>query len=118
MKKLALLLLLVPALLALAARAADRQPGFSRSRWLEEQQAWGARTSENLVPENPQRLKAFLDRLARAKPPSTGIPKGVIRVSGDILAPAGGAAQAETETEPFFAIDPENPKHLLAVYQE
>ncbi|HEY4575298.1 MAG TPA: sialidase family protein [Thermoanaerobaculia bacterium] len=118
MKKLTLLLLLVPALLTLTGAAADRQPGFSRTRWLEEQQAWGARTSENLVPENPQRLKAFLDRLARAKPPSTGIPKGVIRVSGDILAPAGGAAQAETETEPFFAIDPENPKHLLAVYQE
>src|SRR5215467_3242070 len=118
MKKLPLLFLLVPALLALAAWAADRQPGFSRTRWLEEQQAWGARTSENLVPENPQRLKAFLDQLARTKPPSTGIPKGVIRVSGDILAPDGGIAQAETETEPFFAIDPENPKHLLAVYQE
>jgi len=118
MKKLALFLLLVPALLALASWAADRQPGFSRTRWLEEQMAWGARTSENLVPENPQRLKAFLDQLARTKPPSTGIPKGVIRVSGDILAPGGGSAQPETETEPFFAVDPENPKHLLASYQE
>jgi hypothetical protein len=118
MKKLILLLLLVPALLALASRAADRQPGFSRTRWLEEQMAWGARTSENLVPANPRRLKAFLDQLARTKPPGTGIPKGVIRVSGDILAPDGGIAQAETEAEPFFAIDPENPKHLLAVYQE
>src|SRR5215467_4178738 len=106
MKKLPLLFLLVPALLALAAWAADRQPGFSRSRWLEEQQAWGARTSENLVPESPQRLKAFLDQLAHTKPPSTGIPKGVIRVSGDILSPdSGSVAQAETETEPFFAFD-------------
>ena len=118
MKQLVLLLLLLTALLTLTGAAADRQPGFSRTRWLEEQQAWGARTSENLVPENPRRLKAFLDRLAHTKPPSTGIPKGVIRVSGDILAPDGGIAQAETETEPFFAIDPENPKHLLAVYQE
>src|SRR3954468_18526104 len=118
MKKLTLLLLLVPALLTLTGAAADRQPGFSRTRWLEEQQAWGARTSENLVPESPQRLKAFLDQLAHTKPPSTGIPKGVIRVSHDVLAPGGGVAQAETETEPFFAIDPENPKHLLAVYQE
>jgi len=117
MKKLPLLLL-APALLALAAWAADRQPGFSRTRWLEEQKAWGARTSENLVPEDPRRLKAFLDRLARTKPPGTGIPKGVIRVSGDILAPNGGPAQPETETEPFFAVDPENPKHLLASYQE
>lgn len=118
MKQSALLLLLLTALLALTGAAADRQPGFSRTRWLEEQQAWGARTPENLVPENPQRLKAFLDRLAHTKPPSTGIPKGVVRVSGDILAPDGGIAQPETETEPFFAIDPENPKHLLAVYQE
>lgn len=117
MKKLPLLLL-APALLALAAWAADRQPGFSRTRWLEEQKAWGARTPENLVPEDPRRLKAFLDRLARTKPPGTGIPKGVIRVSGDILAPNGGPAQPETETEPFFAVDPENPKHLLASYQE
>jgi len=118
MKQLVLLLLLLTALLTLTGAAADRQPGFSRTRWLEEQQAWGARTSENLVPENPRRLKAFLDRIAHTKPPSTGIPKGVIRVSGDILAPDGGLAQPETETEPFFAIDPENPKHLLAVYQE
>jgi hypothetical protein len=117
MKKLPLLLL-APALLALAAWAADRQPGFSRSRWLEEQAAWGARVPENLVPEDPRRLKAFLDRLARTKPPRGGIPKGVVRVSGDILAPGGGAAQPETETEPFFAVDPENPKHLLASYQE
>ena len=117
MKKLPLLLL-APALLALAAWAADRQPGFSRTRWLEEQKAWGARTPENLVPEDLRRLKAFLDRLARTKPPGTGIPKGVIRVSGDILAPNGGPAQPETETEPFFAVDPENPKHLLASYQE
>jgi hypothetical protein len=64
MKQLVLLLLLLTALLTLTGAAADRQPGFSRTRWLEEQQAWGARTSENLVPENPQRLKAFLDRLA------------------------------------------------------
>ncbi|MFL6260223.1 MAG: sialidase family protein [Thermoanaerobaculia bacterium] len=118
MKKLALLLLLVPALFALTSWAADRQAGFSRSRWLEEQMAWGARVPENLVPEDPQRLKAFLDRLARAKPPATGIPKGVVRVSGDILAPIPGRAQPETETEPFFAIDPESPKHLLASYQE
>ena len=116
MKKVAILLL-APALLALTAWAADQQPGFSRGRWLEEQKAWGARTSENLVPEDPRRLKAFVDQLARAKPPGTGIPKGVIRVSADILAP-GGVAQPETEAEPFFAIDPENPKHLLASYQE
>ena len=118
MKKLAWSLLLVPALLALTGWAADRQPAFSRARWLEEQQAWGARIPENLVPENPRRLKAFLDAVAATKPPRTGIPKGVVRVSTDLLDPIGGPSQPETETEPFFAIDPENPRHLLASYQE
>jgi hypothetical protein len=118
MKKLASLFALALLLLALAGWAAKRQPAFSRSRWLEEQKAWGARVPENLVPENPRRLKAFLDELARTRPPAGGIPKGIVRVSGDLLAPDGGIAQPETETEPFFAIDPENPRHLLAVYQE
>ncbi len=120
MKKPVLLLslLLVP---ILDGQAADpqSQTGFSRARWLEERMARGARTPDNLVPENPKQLKAFLDQLAHTRPPVTGIPKGVVRVSQDILAPDGGsAAQPETETEPFFAVDPENPKHLLASYQE
>src|SRR3954451_3366473 len=97
MKKLAPLLVLAPVLLAFAGRTPD-PPTFSRTRWLEEQMAWGARTSENLVPENPRRLKAFLDAVAATKPPRTGIPKGVVRVSGDVLPPNGGGAQPETET--------------------
>jgi BNR/Asp-box repeat len=114
-------LLLIPALFALDGQAADQRSrtGFSRARWLEEQMERGAKTPDNLVPEDPRRLKAFLDQLARTKPPKPGIPAGVVRVSQDVLAPDGGsAAQPETETEPFFAIDPQNPKHLLAVYQE
>ena len=122
MKKPVLLLplLLVPALFALDGRAADQQSqtGFSRGRWLEERMERGARTPDNLVPGDPRRLKAFLDQLAKPRPPVTGIPKGVVRVSADILAPDGGVAEPETETEPFFAVDPENPKHLLASYQE
>jgi hypothetical protein len=116
MKKLAPLFALVPLLLALDGWAAD-QP-FSRSRWLEEQMKWGARVPENLVPEDPRRLKTFLDKLAATRPPAGGIPKGIVRVSGDLLAPNGGIAQPETETEPFFTVDPENPRHLLASYQE
>jgi hypothetical protein len=106
------------ALLALDGRAAERPPDFSRSRWLEERMERGARTPDNLVPEDPRRLKAFLDRLAKARPARGGIPKGVVRVSGDVLLHDGGIAQPETEAEPFLAIDPENPRHLLAVYQE
>ncbi len=118
MRKLPLLLLLVPALLALAGWAADRQPAFSRSRWLEERMARGAKTPENIVPEDPRRLKRFLDQVAKTRPARGGIPKGVVRVSEDVLSPAGGASQPETEMEPFLAIDPENPRHLLAAYQE
>jgi hypothetical protein len=118
MKRFALLLSMALVLVTIGGWAADQQPGFSRARWLEEQMERGARTPDNLVPADPQKLKEFLDQLAKPRPPGTGIPKGVVRVSSDILAPEGGVAQPETETEPFFAIDPENPKHLLGVYQE
>jgi hypothetical protein len=40
-----------------------------------------------------------------------------VRVNGDLL-PPGGSAQAETQAEPFLAINPENSAHLIAVYQE
>jgi hypothetical protein len=119
MKKIVPLLILIPLLLSLTGwSSASGEPAFSRSRWLEEQMAWGARVPEHLVPENPRQLREFLDKLAAARPPRGGIPKGVVRVSADLLAPISGPAQPETETEPFFAIDPENPKHLLAGYQE
>ncbi len=42
----------------------------------------------------------------------------MVRVSADLLSPAPGTPQPGTETEPFFALDPENPLHLLAGYQE
>src|SRR5207253_6184644 len=117
MKKLALLLL-APALLALTGWATNREPAFSRTRWLEEQKAWGARLSENLVPENPRRLKAFLNAVAGTRPPRGGIPKGVVRVSADVLDPIGGPAPPGTRTEPVPPVRPENPQHLLARYQE
>jgi hypothetical protein len=117
MKKLAPLLSLVPVLLTLGGANAG-EPPFSRSRWIERQTAWGARVPENLVPESPRKLKAFLDQLAAKRPPRGGIPRGVIRLSADLLDPIPGPSQGETETEPFFAVDPENPAHLLAGYQE
>jgi hypothetical protein len=42
----------------------------------------------------------------------------VVRVSGDLLEADGGAAQPETQAEPFLAIDPGNPNRMLAGYQE
>ncbi|HEY0512756.1 MAG TPA: sialidase family protein [Thermoanaerobaculia bacterium] len=120
MRKLAPLLALSVSLLALTGwtAASDQQPTFSRSRWLEEQQAWGARVPETLGRENPRRLRAFLDKIAATRPAPGGIPKGVVRLSADLLASIAGPAQPETEVEPFFGVDPENPKHILAGYQE
>jgi hypothetical protein len=118
MKRFALLLTMALVLLASGGWGAAEEPSFSRSRWLEAQEAWGARVPENLVPEDPRRLQAFLDKVAATRPPSGGIPKGVVRLSSDLLNPITGPSQGETETEPFFAVDPESPAHLLAGYQE
>lgn len=40
-----------------------------------------------------------------------------VRVNTDLLAP-GGAAQPETQAEPYLAVNPENADHMIAVYQE
>lgn len=40
-----------------------------------------------------------------------------VRVNNDLL-PPGGGAQAETQAEPYLAVNPENSDHLIAVYQE
>ena len=120
MKTLAPLLALSACLLGLngSSAGADPQTPFSRSRWIAEQTARGARFPENLVPEDPRRLRVFLEKIATTAPPRGGIPKGVVRVSADLLAPAPGVPQPGTETEPFLVVDPENPLHLLAGYQE
>ncbi|MEO6193931.1 MAG: hypothetical protein ABIS20_13035, partial [Thermoanaerobaculia bacterium] len=84
---------MIPILLSLTGwSSAAEEPAFSRSRWLEEQMAWGARVPENLVPQDPRQLREFLDKLAATRPPRGGIPKGVVRVSADILAPIAGPA--------------------------
>jgi hypothetical protein len=117
MSKLIRLLAIVPIFLALGGFGSS-EPPFSRSRWIEEQEAWGARVPENLVPEDPRQLQAFLDKVAATRPPRGGIPKGVVRLSADLLAPIPGLSQGESEAEPFFAVDAENSAHLLAGYQE
>jgi hypothetical protein len=90
-------------------------PSFSRSRWIAEQQAWGARFSGSVLPAEPGRAKALLDVLAA--PARAAGPRN-FRVSFDILAPDGSAAEPETQAEPFVALNPEREGHLLAGYQE
>ena len=99
-----------------AEKRTSEQPAFSRSRWLEEREEQGVRFS-GLVGPLPALDPAVLARIGKAKPPG-GLPTGVLRVSGDLLEPDGGRAQPETQAEPFLAIDPANPNHMLAGYQE
>lgn len=115
MKKTLAVLFLSLTFLSLFAFAAG-EPAFSRSRWLEEREKEGARFTALVgpLPELPARL---LDRKAKPRPPR-GLPTGVLRVSGDLLEGDGGAAQPETQAEPFLAIDPGNPNRMLAGYQE
>jgi hypothetical protein len=121
MKRLAppLVLLVLPVLLVLFLSPAGwsgDQPSFSRSRWIQEQKAWGAHFSGSVLPAGRERLPAF-DSLAPAAPPAKAVARHV-RISQDLLEPNGGPAETETQTEPFVALNPERESHLLAGYQE
>lgn len=121
MKKIASppVLLVLPFLLvlfvALAGGATD-QPSFSRSRWIAEQKAWGARFSGAVLPVDRERLPGF-GELATTDPQAKAAARHV-RISQDILEPADGPAEPETQTEPFVALNPERESNLLAAYQE
>jgi hypothetical protein len=126
MKKLApKVLALLLATLAWAATGEDRTP-FSRSRWIEEQQARGtARFEGGVLPidrerlhERPQTSADSIDSLPLQAPARRPPPARFTRISHDPLVPDGGRAQPETQAEPFVAIDPERETHLVAGYQE
>ncbi|HEV8579592.1 MAG TPA: sialidase family protein [Thermoanaerobaculia bacterium] len=108
---------LIVLFVALAGWATE-PPSFSRSRWLDEQKAWGARFPEGLPPAKAERIKAFLDSLPVAAPKARAAAGRAVRISQDILEPNGSAAQPETQAEPFIALDPERETHLLAGFQE
>jgi hypothetical protein len=107
------ILLGAASLLLIDSRAAS-EPSFSRSRWIEEQKAWGA-----LFSGDPDRrpLPVPAEKIAVEAPARAAGPRN-FRVSFDLLEPDGGPAQPETQTEPHIAIDPERDTHLLAGYQE
>jgi hypothetical protein len=100
-----------------AAAGGDATP-FSRSRWIAEQRAWGARFSGGVSPVDPELARALRESLEPRPPLRRQPAPRFTRISQDILAPEGVAAQAETEAEPSVAIDPERESHLLAGYQE
>lgn len=93
---------------------ADTAPGaeFSRSRWLAERAARmpvEGNAARGLEPPLPAKRGRVLPAGAGGRS---------VRVSFDLLAPDDGAAQPETQAEPFLAVDPENDRNLLAGYQE
>jgi hypothetical protein len=117
MRRIAPLFALAVLALGLAGGNTDQTP-FSRTRWKQEQRAWGARFGGDIRPESPERLQALIDSLAEAPPPAPVKAPGVVRISQDILPPISGPAGPETQTEPHLALNPEQETHLLAGYQE
>src|SRR4051812_22072977 len=125
MKKLAPLVLALLLTLAGWTATGNDEPPFSRSRWIAEQQArGGARFEGGVLPmdrERPHerpRPQTSADSLPLQAPARRQTPARFTRISRDPLESDGGAAQPETQAEPFIAIDPERETHLLAGYQE
>jgi len=104
--------------LLLLARPAATEPPFSRARWIELHEH-EARFDGGALPERESdlaemaRLVAGTTFKGHGKPPT-----GVVRVSRDVVPPDTSGAQAETEAEPFLAIDPASESRLLAGFQE
>ncbi|HVG09913.1 MAG TPA: sialidase family protein [Thermoanaerobaculia bacterium] len=107
-------------LLVAAAGSSDEPAPFSRSRWIAERSKTAKFSSEGVLPAEGPVPASALEK--PAVPPITAEArkgrKTWVRVSRDILRPDGGTGQAETQAEPFLAIDPENDLRLLAGYQE
>lgn len=114
-RRLSFLLLLCTALLTAGAGSAE-EPPYSRSHWKKSMKGIALFSGE-IDPEVPLPPEAF-SAPALAPRKGGGRPAWV-RVSRDILAPdSGSRGQAETQTEPFLAIDPKKDANLLAGYQE
>lgn len=124
MKKIALPLAVLSLLTVFAAwgtwaraQQTPRPEPFSLERWKKQQEAWGAVFEGDVLPGGRPRVRTPID-LKTLAPPARAAAPASTRISFDILAPNGGAAQPETQTEPHLAIDPERETHLLAGYQE
>ncbi len=83
---------------------------YSRTAWLAEA-ARSVRISSGLLPTARGPAALPIRPLDKATQPA-----GLVRVNRDLLGPEG-ASQAETEAEPYVAVDPSDPLHLLAGYQ-
>jgi hypothetical protein len=117
-RRLAVLLSLAAgAVLVAAATVSPGEPTFSRSRWIEEQEARGALFETGVLPATRPSEKVLEQPLF--VPPKKRGPRVVWqRLSHDLLPPNGGSSQPETQAEPFLAVDASHETNLLAGYQE
>ncbi|MFY9611780.1 MAG: sialidase family protein [Blastocatellia bacterium] len=76
---------------------------------------WSERNSSDRIISRKSLGEAIAALATRRS--ESSIVSNATRVNGDLLSP-GGTAQAETQAEPFLAVNPENSSHLIAVYQE
>ncbi len=90
------------------------EPAFSRARWIEEHEH-ELRLDGGALPGG-ERPAVELPELAVRASRTAAVSN--VRVSADLLAPDGSTAQAETQAEPFLAIDPANERRMLAGFQE
>jgi hypothetical protein len=114
-RRLLLLGLLCVALSPTGSGSAE-EPPFSRSRWKEEISRITLLEAE-VGPERPLPPGALTAPSVVQEPAKGRV--NWVRISRDILQPdSSSRGQAETQTEPFLAINPEKETQLLAGYQE
>jgi len=113
------LLLSLCAVLVAAATVSSGEPGFSRSRWIEEQEARGALFEGGVLP-GTRPPETVLEQPLLVPPVRSKKPGRVVwqRLSHDLLQPNGSASEPETQTEPFLAVNAFNEANLAAGYQE
>ena len=114
------LVVLVAAAAGIAAAGSPEEPAFSRSRWIAERSKTAKFSSEGILPARGPLPASVFEKpvIAEIDAEARKGRQTWVRVSRDILPPNGGPGQAETQAEPFLAIDPENDLRLLGGYQE
>src|SRR3954464_9334241 len=100
------LLLSLCAVLVAAATVSPEEPGFSRSRWIEEREAQGALFEGGVLPAT-RPPETVLEQPLLVPPVRSKKPGRVVwqRLSQDLLQPNGSASEPETQTEPFLAVN-------------
>jgi len=101
-----------------AGLASPGEPSFSRSRWVDEQEARGALFEAGVLPATRPPDSVLQQPLLVPPKKRGGRRAATQRLSHDLLQPNGSASEAETQAEPFLAVNAFNESNLVAGYQE